>query len=484
VQRGWFNRCYAQRTVHSIDALAQRELKGITKVSWLNGASDLMTVVKSVYGGGSAIQKKDWATLGASAGTIVGKGLIYASKQSSTLANALKASGTKMLPTPTAIVDAAAIAILIVDFLNGFGTPNSGSAVSTASDKLDLYVSDLDPGCIPDSRDWSGTAATAYIAQVAELKGFAATMKGYDQTLKGYLKSQADKVDEAHMCITVNVAVLTAAAGVALALYLIPLVGPEISLAWQIIAAFACCMAVFALEMMTLANSMSLSHEVAALAKQYVTLGKDIETKMAGTFGKIQGKVATETSSLRSDFQGVSDGLKAYSAPPSISSLAAAGGAGASPSQKVLMNAYGAQEEAAVLSSAGAQTETPSAPAPAPAETAPAATATPVAAAGLTFTPPTAAQLSSLAGQASRISQQVSQPLNQTMQQVQQIAQMGQQGGQGAAPAPVDEAAEKAPAEDTADAGAASGNGGSERAPIDAPRSDAEAAAAGRERVL
>lgn len=450
-------------------------MKGNTEVTWLNGASDLMTVVKSFYSGGSAVQNQDWATLGASAGTIVGKGLIYASKQSTTLANALKTSGTKMLPTPTAIVDAAAIALLVVDFLNGFGTPNSGSAVSTASDKLDLFITDLDPGCIPDARDWSGAAATAYIAQVTTLKGYAETMKEYDKTLKGHLKSQADKVSEAHMCITVNVAVLTAAAGVALALYLIPIVGPEVSLAWQIIAAFACCMAVFALEMLTLSNSMSLSHEVAALAQKYVTLGKDVETKLAGTFGKIQGKVATETSSYRSNFQGVSDSLKSFSAAPTISSLAAAAGDSASPSQKALLNAYSVKEEAAVTSSASAQTETPSAPA---------AAATTPTAAGVTFTPPTGAQVSQMAGQASKISQQVSQPVNQAMQQVQQIAQMGQQSGQGAAAAATDDAAEKPPAEDTADAGAASGKGGSERAPIDAPKGGAEAAAAGRERVL
>src|SRR3984885_14279996 len=230
-----------------------------------------MTCVKSLYSGGSAVQNKDWGSLGASAGTIVGKGLIYASKQSTTLANALKTSGTKILPTPTAIVDAAALALLVVDFLNGFGTPNSGSAVSTAAGKLDLFMKDLDPGCIPDSRDWSGTAATAYTGQNALLKGYAQQMKDLDATLKGYLESQADKVKEAHMCITVNVAVLTAAAGVALALYLIPLIGPEVSCAWQIIAAFACCAAVLVIEMLTLANSMSLSNDVAALGEQYVT---------------------------------------------------------------------------------------------------------------------------------------------------------------------------------------------------------------------
>jgi hypothetical protein len=442
-------------------------------VSWLNGASDLMTCVKSLYSGGSAVQNKDWASLGASAGTIVGKGLIYASKQSTTLANALKTSGTKILPTPTAIVDAAALALLVVDFLNGFGTPNSGSAVSTAAGKLDLFMKDLDPGCIPDSRDWSGTAATAYTGQNALLKGYAQQMKDLDATLKGYLESQADKVKEAHMCITVNVAVLTAAAGVALALYLIPLIGPEVSCAWQIIAAFACCAAVLVIEMLTLANSMSLSNDVAALGQQYVTLGKDLETKLAGSFGKIQGKVATEASSQLSSFHGISDGLTKFSFAPSISDLAAKAGDKVSSPQRALLDAFGGKQEAAAKTSAGEKAGTPSAAAPA-------AAATPAAA--VTFTPPSLTQAMQTAAHLSQMSQPVSnlsQTVSQGVSQVQQLAQSAKGPGDPAAVA-----ADEVDDVKDAEAGAAAGGGGAERAPIDAATSGTEPAGAGRERVL
>jgi hypothetical protein len=444
-------------------------LKGIPEVSWLNGASDLMTCVKSLYSGGTAAQNKDWASLGASAGTIVGKGLIYASKQSTTLANALKASGTKVLPTPTAIVDAAALALLVVDFLNGFGTPNSGSAVSTAADKLDLFMKDLDPGCVPDARDWSGTAATAYMGQNALLKGYAQQMKELDATLKSYLGSQADKVKEAHMCITVNVAVLTAAAGVALALYLIPVVGPGVSCAWQIIAAVACCMAVLAIEMQTLGNSMSLSNDVAALGQKYVTLGKDVETKLAGSFGMIQGKVATETSSKLSSFHGISDGLTSFSFAPSISDLAAK----VSSPQRALLDASSGKEEAAAKSPAGGKAETPTA-------TTPAAAATP--AASVTFTPPSLAQMSQMSAQISQMSQPISnlsQTVNQGVSQVQQLAQSAKGPGDPAAVA-----ADEVDDVKDAEAGAAAGGGGAERAPIDAATSGTEAAGTGRERVL
>lgn len=447
-------------------------------MSWLNGASDLMTVVKSLYTGGSAVQNQDWGSLGASAGTIVGKGLMYASKQSTTLANALKASGTKMLPTPTAVVDAAAIALLVVDFLNGFGTPNSGSAVSTASDKFDLFTTTLVPGCVPDARDWSGPAATAYTEQVNTLKNYVATMKGYDKTLQGHLKSQAAEVKRAHMCITVNVAVLTAAAGVALALYLIPVVGPEVSLAWQIVAAFACCSAVFVIEMLTLSNSMTLSNEVAALAQQYVALGREVEAKMAGTFGQIVGKVATETSSKVSDFRNISGGLSDFSSAPSISALAVAAGDSALPSQRALLDA---SESAGTSGMSSVAVQAEAAPAPATPVAAPAA---PVP----TITPPSLAQVSQLAGSAAKMSQQVSQPLNQTMQQVQQITQMGQQGqqyGHDGADAAADDRAVPDPDEDTAAAaGAASGEGGMERVPIDAPTDSTEGPATGRGRVL
>jgi hypothetical protein len=436
-----------------------------------------MTCVKSLYTGGSSIQNKDWATLGASAATIVGKGAIYASKQSTVLANALKTSGTKILPTPTAIVDAAAIALLLVDFLNGFGTPNAGSAVSTAAKDLDLFMKDLDPSCIPDSRDWSGTAATAYTAQVTTLKGYAQTMKGYDEALKGYLASQAAKVKEAHMCITVNVAVLTAAAGVALALYLIPIVGPEISCAWQIIAAFACCAAVLVIEMLTLSNSMQISNQVSTLAQQYVTLGKQVESSLAGSFGKIEGKVATQSTSRLSSFRGISDGLTAFSFAPSLSDLANKAGNRVSPPQRAVLDASYGSGGAPAKSPTGAKATTPSAT-PTATPTPAAAAATPAAAASAAFTLPSLGQLMQILAQMSQPLNSLSQTVNQGASQVQQLAQSAKGPG---APAPAAVPADQV--DDVKDAAAAGGEG-AERAPIDGAQSGAQPAGAGRERVL
>lgn len=448
-------------------------MKGNTEVSWLNGASDLMAVTKAIYGGGSAIQKQDWGSLGANAATIVGKGVMYAAKQNAVLKKALETAGKKALPTPTAIVDAANIAIIAVDFLNGFGTPNAGSAVSTASDKLALFMKDLDPGCLPDARDWSGTAATAYTAQVITLKDYAQQMKDLDATLKGYLKSQGDQIKEAHMCIAVNSAVLVAAAGIAMAMYLIPVVGPEVSMAWQIVAAFACCAAVFALEMITLSNSLSVSNNVAVLAQDYLTLGQEMQTKLKGSFGKIQGEVATETSSRLSAFKSISNGLSDFASAPTVSSLAATAGDKASPEQRAFLDtASEAPATSAPAAAASAVT-----PMETPAET-PTETAAPAAATA--FTP---ASMSKMAQASSTLSNTVSQPVNQVTQSAQQLASTGQGAKAGAAPAEQAAAAEEDAAAAAAPAGAAAGAEGAERAPVDVAEAAAETAAPGRERV-
>lgn len=445
-------------------------------MAWLNGATDLATCVKSFGSGVTAASNQDWANLGASAATILGKGMIYAGKQNAVLAKALKDSGTKVLPTPTAIVDAAALAVSIVDLLNGFGSPNSGSAVSTAKDKFALFTKGLDPGAIPDPRDWSGTAATAYIGQVNALKGFVDQMNQLDQTLKEKLGKQAAEVKQAHLTCTVNVAVLTAAAGIALAMYLIPIAGPGISQAWQIIAAFACCAAVFVVEMLTLSSSMGLANELTALGLKYVQLGKDTDAKMAGNFGKIQGKVATESSSQLSSFHGISDGLTSFSfAGITVSKLANEPGAEVAPEQKALLNDANEKASAARTSSEAPAKATGDKTTPAPAAA---------------YTPPTLAQM----GQMSQGLNQMTQTLGQGMQQIQSLAQSAKGSAPAAAP-PIsahevgdvkDEDEDKKKDEEAAaQAGAAAGAGGTERAPVDAAAAPATAGApGGRERVL
>jgi uncharacterized protein YukE len=422
-------------------------VKGNTEVAWLNGASSLATVFQRLGGAGSAGYAQDWVGLAANLGAVGGKIAEYASKQNATLIKALKDSGTKVLPTPTAILDAAMLAIFFVDFLNGFGPPDTGSAFSTASDKIDNVLEKLD-NALPDSRDWSGDAATAYINQNAILKGLVQSLKDTDKKMKNLVASQGNEVKKAHTCISVTSLVFTACLGVALALYLIPITGPEISCAWQIVTAFGGCMSVFAFEMFTLSNSMSIRSQIDAVALEYGQLQKDAQQKLAGSFATLNLQASTAENRV-SSFKAVSDSLHAFAAPPTVSSLADTAGASASPAQHALLSAPPPQQ---ALVGASSATETPK--------------ETPKG--KDTTTPPPAVAPVSMAkvGQFAQMAGQLSQPISQTMQQVQQLGQQISQAAQQAKGA-------AQPAEKAA-AGAAPAAEGAERAPIEAAERGAE----------
>jgi hypothetical protein len=436
--------------------------------------------------------KGDWAgslVNGLALGGKVAEAL-FKRQASEAFKKAAEAAAKKVgMPTPVYVIDAMMLAINLVALLNGFGDERA-SSIATAKEQLDNVKLNLE-AAVPDSRDWSGDSATAYINMVTQLQAFVQTMEDVDKEFKNFVVNQADSVKQANMCISYSTLALIACYVPAYALYLIPVVGAEISLAFQIVAATAVGFAVFAMEMLTLANSMSVSNQLQATITKYDTLGTSVVNDMAGDFGELegtlkgmQGKTATETSSKLSTFRAISDGLTSFSfANITISGLADQAGNSVSAQQRDLLAASSGKEEAVARSSAGAQAQTPSA-------TTPPAAATP--ADGATFTPPSLAQISQMSGQVSEISQNLSQPVNQGMQQVQQFVQMGQQAQQGAAPAAA-AAAEKAPAEEAAaeeaaakdaEAGAAAGGEGAERAPVDTAKSGAEAAAGGRERVL
>lgn len=442
-------------------------------------------MVKSLYGGGTAISKQDWGSLGANLTTFVGKGLVWASKQKGKIKDALDnlkdlqktSPETKQLPTPTYIIDITAIAVFFVDFLNGFGTPESGSSLKTAADKWDLYTQELELGCVPHPSDWSGEAAAAYAAQNALLAGFAKTLKGYDKELKALVTSQGDAVAKAHLIIAIISAVLTAAQGIAQALYMIqpPGVGIKVSIVFQITAALAATGTVMAYESIAIDNSRTVAEQLDSLGGKYEALGKQVEAKLDGSFGeKIQGSVAPESTSNLSAFRGISDGLTPYSFAPSLSDLINGAGDEVSPPQRALLEAATEEKEPA-LQELGAQEETPPV-APAP------------AAPGVPFTPPSLAQVQQMSNQISQLSQpanSLNQTLNQGVSQIQQLAQSAK-GQAGAPPAPADTVDDVEKVDDVKDAetGAAAGGEGTERAPIDAGSGGAAPAGTGRERVV
>lgn len=394
-------------------------------MSRLAGIHDLAYCFTRLQAGGGAAYSGDWVGLGANLGALAGKAMWYGRNQIKVLADALKTQGTKTLPTPTAIVDVAMVAISAVDLLNGFWTPDKGASFTSGADKYEtvfLYLAEA----APDPRDWSGDAAKAYADATAALQALVQTMQDLDKKMQTLMADQGSEVAKAHNAIAVTLLGLVIAQGIALALYLIPVVGHEISAAWQIIAAFAACATVLAFEMFTLSNSMSLAHQIHAVALEYGEVAeKAIPTS---SFARIEVTGAEETKT--GDFAAISNNLSAFSAAPTVASLAGlAPAAGDSPEERGVLG---------VLKGDGA----------APEQT---AQTTPV------WTPPALSQVTSA-------SDQLAQPMNfanQMMGQVQQLASTSQ-------PRPrMAPAASEEPGLAEANEGAALGTAGGERAPVD-----------------
>ncbi|OBG62045.1 MULTISPECIES: EspA/EspE family type VII secretion system effector [unclassified Mycobacterium] len=420
-------------------------------MSRLAGIHDLAYCFTRLQAGGGAAYSGDWVGLGANLGALAGKAMWYGRNQIKVLADALKTSGTKVLPTPTAIVDVAMVAISAVDLLNGFWTPDKGASFTSGADKYEtvyLYLAEA----APDSRDWSGDAAKAYADATAALQALVQTMQDLDKKMQTLMANQGSEVAKAHNCIAVTLLGLVIAQGIALAMYLIPVVGPEISCAWQIIAAFAACATVFSFEMMTLANSMSLSHEIHATALLY---GEVAEKAIPNSsFARIEVTGAEEATV--GSFKAISDsmsGMSAFSGTPTVASLASRAPA-----------AGDSREERGVLTALQSDGATP-------VETI----------AETTATVPTLSQVTQASGQLAQMSGQVAQPMsfvNQMMGQVQQLASTGQQ--RQAAPPPAEEAAPSEAAAAGNGDGAALGTTGAGRAPIDQTMAAQEVAAPGR----
>ncbi|BBZ46761.1 EspA/EspE family type VII secretion system effector [Mycobacterium parmense] len=424
-------------------------------MSRLAGIHDLAYCFQRLGGAGSAGYAEDWVGLGANLGALAGKAMWYAKGQWKSLVDALAKSGKSVLPTPTAIIDVTMVVVSVVDLFNGFGPPDKGGSFTSGVDKLDNVKLQLEAAVV-DPRDWDGDAAKAYTAQLAALQALVETMKDLDKQMQALVANQGAEVQKAHTAISVTLFALVVAQGIALVLYMIPIVGAEISCAWQIVAAFAACATVLAFEMFTLANSMSLGHEINALALEYGDVQKN--ATLSAAFARIE--VAAAQQSTFTSFTAISEsmaGMSAFANMPTVSSLArmaGTAGEGAAADAQAKMTALEEPPADGIPEGTPGVPDTGAAPA---------------------FTPPTLAQVSAASGQAAKMSGHISQHMNlvnQTMGSVQQVSSMGQQGQQAAAPAEDAAAEGAAPAEaaladDAEGAGAGINTDGAERAPVD-----------------
>lgn len=459
-------------------------------MSYLAGIHDLAYCFSRVGGAADSGIRQDWVGLGANIGALAGKAVWYAKGQNAALKAALEATGKKILPTPTAIIDVTMVAVVVIDLMNGFGAPDSGSGFASGIDKLKIVDGKLELA-EPDSRDWSGSAADAYAAQNAALRALVVKMQELDKKMQTLVADHGAQVKQAHQTLAVLGFALVASQGIALCLYMIPIVGFEISFLFQVVAALAATTTVVVQETLVLARSMNAAQDAAVVATEYAELGKSAE--LGGSFAKIEIKGAEETKV--GSFTAISDGLSAFSvartpvAAPSVASLAAAAPDRATQDNLALMSAF-TEEYGTTPATGGDTPDSPqipvddgAVPAPAPA-----------------FTLPTLADVNRVTAQAAQISANVAQPLNvvnQTMGTVQQIVSTAQQGGGAPTaggdatfagafdenPVPAEATAEEDVPTGQDDTGAAPGSVG-ERAPVEAGAAEPEVAQEPVQRLL
>lgn len=430
-------------------------------MAWITAAITAGQRAKDVTASGF---KEDWACVAVNAAAVGGKiaEAVFKSKMSEAFKKSTEAAAKDMgLPTPTYILDVMGVVLVCVSFLNGFWE-EKGACFTTAKEQHENVKTNLLPRIAgPLDTEWRGDGADAYADMRTKLAAFVETMDGYDKEMKDLVANQAASVKEAVNCVSYSTLALIGCYAPAIALYLIPEIGPPLSYILQVVAALAVGMAVLIMELNTLDNSLDVSDKVAKLVIKYDALKTSVKNDMAGDFGDLEAELkrqqgkTVETTTV-SSFTAISDGLSEFTAAPTVASLADMAGENVSPAQRALLSAAGGNGEPAV---AGAK-ETPKV------ETPPAPAVTP--------SPQSLGQMAQTFGQ-------VSQPVTQGVQQVSQFAQQMAQRGQSAAQSTAKPAAaaahegeaaleEAAPAEH-----ALAGAAPAERAPIDAAEAAAEA---------
>lgn len=401
--------------------------------------------------------QEDWVLVGLNAGAAVGKSLWYLKDKIKFIENGLKQKGP--VKGPTIIVDLAIVALGVMDLMNGVLAPHRGEAFTTGKNEFDSTLLNLKLAKA-DPAKWSGEGADAYAAANAALTELVKQMQDLDKQMQSHLADHAQTVAKVHQVIAACLLALVIAQGAALVLWSIPVVGPKISVIFQAVSVAATGGTTLVYEGIVLHSSAYKSALIDTMAGDYTAVAEKAPIK--GSFAKIGVLGADETKV--SSFKAISDGMSSMatvSGMPTVNALLSRGSATLSADEREIISTLtGSDDGFAAAASAATTPEVPEAP----------EDKTPTAPA---VTPPTLGQLSQASGQFAKMSQTISQPVNQTMQQVQQIASMAQQGQGAAAPAET-AATEAAPAEEAALAGdvegAAAGTGteGTERAPVDA----------------
>jgi hypothetical protein len=108
---------------------------------------------------------------------------------------------------------------------------------------------------LPGSQ-WVGTASAAYAEDVRELQAMMNDMAAADEAMAAVLRTETDQLTLTHHLIGTASTVVSLAVPAAVAMYTIPVTGPEISQAFQIAVSFAATVT----AVVTMANQLNLCY--------------------------------------------------------------------------------------------------------------------------------------------------------------------------------------------------------------------------------
>lgn len=130
----------------------------------------------------------------------------------------------------TPIIEYALMALTVMGLELGFGDPDSGSRFGDGSSKFQ-EVCELLESAFP--KDWQGDGSQAYTRQNTRQQDRAGIMAHADNMMHGIVQNEARQLKETQDVIDIASDVLMVCIPAAIALYLVPVVGPEMSLAFQ-----------------------------------------------------------------------------------------------------------------------------------------------------------------------------------------------------------------------------------------------------------
>ncbi|WP_142281534.1 EspA/EspE family type VII secretion system effector [Mycobacterium kyorinense] len=156
------------------------------------------------------------------------EGLEQFGKQLFSKAGSKWVSGLAGAETP--IIDAALLALTLMSLQLGFGDPDSGDRFGNGSTQFQQVYELLD-SAFPNG--WAGAGSQAYTKQNTKQQGRAEIMAHADNMMHGIVQEEARQLTETQTYIDVASDFLMACIPAAIALYAVPVVGPEMSLAFQ-----------------------------------------------------------------------------------------------------------------------------------------------------------------------------------------------------------------------------------------------------------